>query len=118
MTTQNLALPLLAADQAQKHVTVNTALTALDRLVQLSVASRAMTAPPADVGDGDAHIVASPATGAWAGAEHRIAVHEGGEWAFHTPRAGWLAYVADEDAYFRYAGQWDRVAFVGGGQSS
>ena len=116
MTTQNLALPLLAADQAQKHVTVNAALTALDRLVQLSVASRGLAASPTDPVAGEAHIVASPATGDWAGAEHSIAIHDGEGWTFHAPKAGWLAYVADEDAYYRYAGQWDAVAFVGSGQ--
>lgn len=116
MPTQTLALPLLTADQAQKHVTVNAALTALDCLVQLSVASRALSAPPADPAAGEAHIVASPATGDWQGAEHSIALHDGEGWTFFAPKAGWLAYVTDEDAYYRFAGGWDAVAFVGGGQ--
>ena len=38
--TTNLTLPLLAASQAQKHVTVNEALTRLDGMVQLTLRSR------------------------------------------------------------------------------
>jgi len=45
--TPNLALPYLAAARAQKHVTVNEALDHLDGLVQLSVISSILTAPPA-----------------------------------------------------------------------
>ncbi len=52
MTTPNLALPYLAAAQAQKHVTVNEALDALDGLVQLSVISAALAAPPGKPGRG------------------------------------------------------------------
>ena len=46
-TTPNLALPLIAGNQAQKHVTVNEALRLLDGLVQLTVLDRHLTAPPA-----------------------------------------------------------------------
>lgn len=42
----NLALPYLAAGQAQKHVTVNEALRLLDALVQAAVESAALSAPP------------------------------------------------------------------------
>ena len=47
--TTNLTLPLLAASQAQKHVTVNEALTRLDGAVQLRLRSRVLTDPPATV---------------------------------------------------------------------
>ena len=45
-STPHLALPLLAAAQAQKHVTHNEALASLDALVQLAVKERNRTAPP------------------------------------------------------------------------
>jgi len=41
-----LGLPYLAAAQAQKHVTHNAAVRALDALVQLVVESLTVTAPP------------------------------------------------------------------------
>jgi hypothetical protein len=44
--TPRLSLPLLAAGQAQKHVTHNDALTRLDGLIHLAVASRSETTPP------------------------------------------------------------------------
>ncbi|HHN73529.1 MAG TPA: DUF2793 domain-containing protein, partial [Thermopetrobacter sp.] len=63
MTSPNLALPLLSAAQAQKHVTVNDALSRLDGLVQLSVKDRNLAAPPASPVDGDRYIVATGGSG-------------------------------------------------------
>ena len=48
-----LALPYLAAGQMQKHVTLNTALTRLDALVQTAVVSRTTQVQPAQPNDGD-----------------------------------------------------------------
>ena len=44
--TPRLALPVIEAAQAQKHVTHNDALTLLDCFTQLAVESRTLTAPP------------------------------------------------------------------------
>jgi hypothetical protein len=43
----NLSLPYIQQNQAQKHVTHNEGMRLLDGVVQLSVLSRAQTAPPA-----------------------------------------------------------------------
>jgi hypothetical protein len=94
--TPNLALPYLDAAQAQKHVTHNEALRLLDALVMLAVADRDLTAPPASPADGVRYIVATGATGAWAGQAGKIAARQDGAWTFIAPRAGHLAYVADE----------------------
>ena len=45
-TTPNLAWPVIAAAQAQKHVTHNEALHRLDTLVHLAVLDRGLAAPP------------------------------------------------------------------------
>ena len=47
MSTSNLNLPYIAADQAQKHVTHNEALRMLDALLHLSVISKTETSAPA-----------------------------------------------------------------------
>lgn len=94
--TTNLRLPLLEAAQAQKHVTVNEALMRLDALVALSVIDRGRTSPPTAPADGDRHIVASGATGAWTGQDGAVAAWQDGAWAFLAPRTGWRAHVAGE----------------------
>jgi len=92
MTTPNLALPYLAAAQAQKHVTVNEALDHLDGLVQLSVTSSTLTAPPAAPVEGERYIVAASATGAWAGWDGSVGHYSGGAWLRLIPQAGWIAW--------------------------
>ncbi|GJD63321.1 DUF2793 domain-containing protein [Methylobacterium frigidaeris] len=95
--TANLALPLMAAAQAQKHVTHNEALVALDTLVQLAVLDKDLTAPPASPAEGDRYLIAGAApTGAWAGWAGRVVRYQDGAWRSFVPRPGWLAFVADE----------------------
>ena len=90
--TAKLGLPLVAAAQAQKHVTVNESLTRLDALVQLDLTSIGATVPPTSPADGEAHAVGTGATGTWAGEDGRIAVFANGGWVFLTARAGWQGW--------------------------
>ncbi len=104
--TANLGLPLLAQAQAQKHVTVNEALTRLDRLVMLGVASRTIADPPPGA-EGLRHVVPAGATGDWAGRDGSVAIHVNGGWDFETPAPGWRAYVEDEGREIVFAsGVW------------
>ena len=104
MTTLNLLLPEIAASQSQKHVTHNEALAALDVVVQLSVLSQSEASPPGSPDDGDRYLVPSGATGDFAGEDGAIASYRDGAWTFHTPNAGWRAYVEDEGGYAIYDG--------------
>jgi len=88
-----LGLPYLDAAQAQKHVTVNEALARLDVIAARSAATMDLTAPPASPADGEAHVVATGATGAWAGADGQIAVFLNGGWDFVAPWAGLRLWV-------------------------
>ena len=45
--------------------------------------------------EGDTYIVATGATGAWAGKDGKFACWLNGAWSFRTPADGWLAYVLD-----------------------
>jgi hypothetical protein len=91
--TPNLALPYLDQNQSQKYVTHNAAIRMLDALVAASVLDANLTIPPATPSDGDRHIVASGATGAWATKDFQIAAWQDGAWSFYPPRAGWQVYV-------------------------
>jgi hypothetical protein len=95
-TTANLGLPVIAAAQAQKHVTHNEALRVLDTLVQLAVLDRDLGAPPASPGAGERWIVGPSPSGAWAGRADQVAAWQDGAWQFSAPQPGWVAYVADE----------------------
>jgi hypothetical protein len=103
-TTTHLGLPYLMAAQAQKHVTHNEALRLLDAMVQLAVLDRTRTAPAASPTDGDRHLVASGATGHWAGWDLNVAFHVDGAWIRLVPRPGWLVWVADEGAFLVWSG--------------
>lgn len=104
-TSPALGLPYILPSQAQKHVTHNEALQLLDVLVQLRVLSQNMTTPPGVPAEGDRYIIASGATGAWAGHDSEIAYYDtGGTWQFITPQNGWQARILDEDALVVYSG--------------
>ena len=109
MTTPNLALPYIAAAQAQKHVTHNEALDRLDGLVQLSVQDRDLTAPPASPAEGDRYIVAAGATGTWAGWDGDVTMFSGGAWVRLTPQTGWRAWIDDEGVLLVF----DGAAWIG-----
>ncbi|MEM6382613.1 MAG: DUF2793 domain-containing protein [Pseudomonadota bacterium] len=95
-STHHLALPYLAAGQATKHLTHNEALKALDTIVQLAVESRTTASPPASPTEGSRYIVPGGAADAFAGQDGQLAAFSDASWAFHAPKVGWLAWVADE----------------------
>jgi hypothetical protein len=96
--TPRLALPYLAAAQAQKYVTMNQALALLDGLVQTAVESRSLSAEPASPTDGALYILPAAAEGAdWAGqAAGTVMRFEAGAWSALAGRPGWLVFVKDE----------------------
>lgn len=105
--TPNLALPYLAAAQAQKHVTHNEALRMIDAVVQLVVADRTLTTPPSSPAEGERHIVAAGANGAWSGKDGQVAMWRDGAWGFATPQPGWMAWsLADAALLVRGASAW------------
>lgn len=113
-TTPNLILPLIAPGQAQKHVTHNEALAVLDALVQLSVADRSRTVPPAGPGEGDRHIVAATGSAEWSGWDGSVALYSAGGWLRMQPRPGWRAWIADEGVIAVWTGTiWQTQEAIG-----
>ena len=111
--TSRLDLPLLLASQADKHVTYNEAMLALDVSTQLTVASRAISAPPAEPADGDCYIPKPPATGAWGGFGDQLIVFQNGGWHPVPAKAGWHGWVVDEAINIHFDGStWHGVPAV------
>jgi len=112
----NLQLPYLSGAMSQKHVAVNESLRRLDALVCLAIEDKDLTAPPGSPADGVRYIPKAAATGLWSGKEGYVAHYVDGAWEFYTPREGFLAYVADEDAFYVFDGAaWNALETGGGG---
>jgi hypothetical protein len=102
--TPNLGLPFIEGSQAQKHVTHNEALRILDAAIQISVLDLTRTAPPSSPAEGERHVVAAGATGAWAGHANAIATWQDGAWAFLVPKAGWCVWSSADAVTFVFDG--------------
>ena len=104
--TPRLGLVLLAAAQAQKHVTHNEALATLDGVVQASVVAMETASPPATATEGEAYLVAaSPlSTGGFAGQALTLAFFINGSWRFLAPQNGWLVFVRNTASFVVYYG--------------
>jgi hypothetical protein len=115
--TPRLALPVIEAAQAQKHVTHNEALVLLDALTQLTVESRTLSAPPPSPAEGACYIPAVSTTGAWSGWSGQIAAYSGGGWLRIAPVSGLKAWVKAERLTVTYEdGVWrDGVALTAHG---
>ena len=119
--TYQFGLPLVQAAQAQKHVTVNEALTRLDAVAQMRVRADDWEIPSAVSFEGEAHVVGPIASNEWAGQSGKVAIFSNGGWVFLTPKVGWRAWnevlgaeiVFDGVDWVRYA-----EAFGAGGAAT
>lgn len=102
--TLQFGLPLIAAAQAQKHVTVNEALSRIDAVAQLRVASSRIAAPPVDATAGSAYLVPEGASNEWEGQSGRIAVAINSGWELITPKPGWRVWDEEAWAYKQFDG--------------
>lgn len=112
--TLRFTLPLLDAAQAQKHVTVNEALSRTDALAAGRVESRTFSVPPGAAADGEAYIVGANATADWTGQENRIALFLNGGWIFVTPWSGCTLWIEAEGTQATYhQGAWKAGCMTG-----
>ncbi len=66
-----------------------------------------LTAPPGSEVQGDLYLISGAPSGAWSSfAQHDIVQYTNSAWVRWTPATdcGWLAYVKDEDKYYRFIG--------------
>ncbi len=101
--TNNLKIDLVAQSQAQKEVTINSAVARLEAVQNRGVADKDLAAPPGSPVEGVAYIVAASATGAWLAKDGQIAYYNTG-WQFIVPNEGLLVWVSDEDKVYAYNG--------------
>lgn len=102
-TTTNLGMILVEQSQAQKEVTVNTALTRIDAILNTGAKDKDLATPPASPTTGDVYIVAASPTGAWSGQAGKISYFNQ-IWQFVTPREGMNLWVNDENLFYTYDG--------------
>jgi len=102
-TTSNFDLPLLYSNQSQKEVTINEAITDIDRVLQMNVLDHTLAAPPVSLAAGDKYIVSVGATGDWLGHDADVAIYDY-VWSFVTPAEGWTAYSVAGDALYVFDG--------------
>lgn len=94
--TAVFSLPLVAAAQAQKHVTVNETFGLVDALLHPTLITRTLATPPGSVPDGALYLVAAGASGDWTGHTGELAIGEAGGWLFRPVPDGFTAWIADE----------------------
>jgi len=112
--SENLKLPYIMPNQAQKHVTHNEAIRHLDALVQMGVVSRTEVLPPSEPETGARFIVAENAEGEWIGKTGHVAAFQDGAWQYYLPEDGWTAWVTQEQKLLVYSNlQWQEVTSAG-----
>lgn len=95
--TPRLTLPLVAAGQMQKHVTLNETLTRLDALAQASAVSRSQSSPPFEAEVGSAWLLPEGASGAWSAFEPGDLVRlDLDGWSAVSVTEGLRLWIADE----------------------
>lgn len=102
-TTTHLGITLVEQSQASKEITVNTALTRIDAILNTGAIDKDLATPPGSPATGDVYIVAASPTGAWAGQAKNVAYFDQ-IWRFITPREGLSLWVNDENLIYSFDG--------------
>jgi hypothetical protein len=113
-TSARLALPLLAAGQAQKEMTVDEALIRLDMTVQASAAAAGVDTPPAAPVTGQCWIVGDAPLEAWSGQAGALAAWTDGGWRFVAPIEGMAVWIENDGIVWRRVGGSWRAGDIAG----
>ncbi|KIN75519.1 DUF2793 domain-containing protein [Sulfitobacter guttiformis] len=92
--TPRLNLPLIQPAQAQKHMTHNSAIEALDLITQLTVVARDAETPPSAPVDGDCYALGLTPNSDWTGQPDMLAIRTSTGWLFVAPQDGWRLWDA------------------------
>jgi len=121
MSTPNTGIPYVPENTQDPAAGLNLALNVIDALLQTAVIDMSLTAPPGSPSDGDLYIVASGATGAWAGQDNNLAryVAEGDFWQFYE--AGTQVHIVlnlDDGGLYAWTGSTWAPAVAGAGSGT
>lgn len=106
-TSARLALPLLAAGQAQKEMTVNEAMARIDIVLQASAVAGGVDIPPEAPSAGQCWIVGDAPEAAWSGCAGMLAGWTEDGWRVVAPVEGMIVWIeADGFAWRRIDGAW------------
>ena len=100
--TARWGLPLLVPGQAQKEMTHNEALAALDVIAQPAVVAAGIDTPPETPEEGACWIVGAAPELAWAGHAGEIAGWTAGGWRFVSPQCGTTVWLCDRNVAARF----------------
>lgn len=116
MTTPSNGIPYVPENTQDPAAGLNLSLNVLDALLQTFVLDMDLTAPPGSPADGEMHIVATGATGAWAGQANNLAryVAVSTSWQFYTAgdQVRFVFNVEDGGLYVWHSGAWALLAQV------
>ena len=113
-STARLQIGLLSSGQAQKEITVNEALQALDTLTAGAVEQGPIEDPPALPAVGDCYILGNAPTGEWAGKAAHVAAFTSGGWRLYPPVEGMTLYVKADGDWISYrAAAWEQGVLRG-----
>lgn len=104
LATSRLALPLLAAGQAQKEMSHNEALARLDLAVQGAAIAAGVNIPPEAPLPGQCWIVGDAPEGDWLGHADAVAGWTAGGWRFLAPFEGMRLWIPETDAFALFSG--------------
>jgi len=95
-TSSRFGLPYIMPGQAQKHVTHNEAIRALDALLHISVQARNIGSPPEAPSEGESYLIGSAPIGEFADKADYIARFIEGAWMYYAPVQGLIVNVENE----------------------
>ncbi|HEX8300723.1 DUF2793 domain-containing protein [Sphingomonas sp.] len=104
ITTPRLALPMLAAGQAQKEMSHNEALTRVDLALNGFAMAAGAETPPEAPEPGQCWILGGAPEGAWEGHPHEVAGWTEGGWRFLDPCAGMRLWLGESEGFALFSG--------------
>ncbi len=116
MRSLHLDFPFLIPNQAQKEITVNTALEKIDAILNTGIKAIQSSAP-SNPSEGDVYIISAPIfSSEWFNQENNIAYYSNAQWNFIIPQEGMSVFVIFDRSFYAYINSsWTSIGTETGG---